>query len=213
MVRACSARRDVGRSRRRFGELRGKDFLQDDAGEPDGGEEAAGRPAPTTPALPRRRGRPRKADLMALPNAQILRIRREDGPDEITLHLSGSLVLAHLLTLRDEAFTALGARPKRLVIDLRSVATTEIAAISTLVTIARVAGMVRVPFNIIPSRGLRPMLEETGLTRLLPPLDPATGLESNGGRDGGASADDDGRAADGTEDGDPDADEKISGAD
>lgn len=145
----------------------GKEHAEEQARYEETGAEPSGEPQ----ALRRRRGRPRKAELLALPNAQVLRIRREDGEELSTLFLSGSLVLAHLLTLRDEAFTAIGARPKRLVVDLRSVVTVEIAAISTLVTIARVAAMVEVDFNIVPSRALRPMLEETGLTRLLPPLD------------------------------------------
>lgn len=118
----------------------------------------------------RPRGRPRKVDILSGPNANILRIRRVDTDGVITLHLSGSLELANLLALREAAFTAIGNRPEHLIMDLRSVLSVEIAAINTLVTIGRVAELMKVGFHIIPSAALRVTMEQTGLTRLLPPL-------------------------------------------
>lgn len=124
----------------------------------------------------RPRGRPRKIDILSGPNANILRIRRIDGDNTITLHLSGSLELANLLALREAAFTAIGSRPGQIFMDLRSVLSVEIAAINTLVTIGRVAELMKVHFHIIPSTALRATLMQTGLFRLLPP--PPTGKDA-----------------------------------
>lgn len=117
----------------------------------------------------RPRGRPRKVDILSGPNANILRIRRIDTDGSITLHLSGSLELANLLALREAAFTAIGSRPHLLFMDLRSVLSVEIAAINTLVTIGRVANLMKVQFHIIPSAALRETMMQTGLFRMLPP--------------------------------------------
>jgi anti-anti-sigma regulatory factor len=117
----------------------------------------------------RPRGRPRKVDILSGPNANVLRIRRVDSDTTITLQLSGSLELANLLALREAAFTAIGSRPAMLYMDLRSVLSVEIAAINSLVTIGRVASLMKVGFHIVPSVALRETLMQTGLFRLLPP--------------------------------------------
>ncbi|GAB4457658.1 MAG: hypothetical protein OHK0029_17830 [Armatimonadaceae bacterium] len=120
---------------------------------------------------PRRRGRPRKADLINSGNLSLLRVHPERKDDEITLRFSGSLDLANLLSLRDAGFTAIGERPRRLILDLQSVLSVEISAINSLVTIVRVAHRLGVDCRVLPSTALRQTLTETGLLRLLPPPD------------------------------------------
>jgi hypothetical protein len=117
------------------------------------------------------RGRPRRVEVPEGGLGSVLRVRRSVEDGVLTLQFTGTADLANLLTLRDVSFTAIGERPFLLCLDMRMVTAVEIATINTLVTIARVAGMVGVHFALIPSNVLRDTLEQTGLTRLLPPLD------------------------------------------
>jgi anti-anti-sigma regulatory factor len=115
------------------------------------------------------RGRPRRIEAPDGGIGSALRVRREEEDGVIILQFSGAADLANLLNMRDAAFTAIGDRPRLLCIDMRNVASVEIAAINTLVTIGRVARMVGVRFALIPGTLLRETLKETGLIRILPP--------------------------------------------
>ena len=125
------------------------------------------------------RGRPRKWDEGEGIIGAMLHIRRVDEGDTITLHISGTVDLSTVLRLRDVAFTAIGARPRVLCLDLRAISHTEIAGINTLITISRVARLVHVSCLALPSAALREILMETGLTRMLPcePSLPLSGVE------------------------------------
>jgi hypothetical protein len=102
-----------------------------------------------------------------------LSIGRRDEGGVVTLTLSGALDLSSLLRVRDEAFTAIGERPRLLCMDLTEVDGIEIAAIQTLVTIGRVAHLVHVGFQIRPSPTLRGTILSTGMLRMLPFADGA----------------------------------------
>lgn len=117
------------------------------------------------------RGRPRRIESSDGGIGSALRVRRVDEDGVILLQFSGAADLANLLNMRDAAFTAIGDRPRLLCLDMRNVASVEIAAINTLVTIGRVARMVGVRFALIPGTLLRETLTETGLIRMLPPPD------------------------------------------
>jgi anti-anti-sigma factor len=96
----------------------------------------------------------------------MLHIRRQDENETVTLHLSGTIDLATVLRLRDVAFSVIGERPGTLYLDLRAIAHVEITGINTLVTISRVARLVKVRCFILPSASLRDTLMQTGLTRM-----------------------------------------------
>jgi anti-anti-sigma regulatory factor len=117
------------------------------------------------------RGRPRRIEASDGSLGASLRVRRTEENGVLILQFSGTADLANLLTLRDASFTAIGDRPRLLCLDMRAVASVEIATINTLVTIGRVARMVGVRFALIPSTALRETLRETGLIRMLPPPD------------------------------------------
>jgi hypothetical protein len=114
------------------------------------------------------RGRPRRIEAPDGSLGSILRVRRIEEKGAITLQFSGTADLANLLMLRDVSFTAIGDRPALLCLDMRNVAAVEITTINTLVTISRVARMVKVGFALLPSSALRATLEDTGLIQILP---------------------------------------------
>ena len=101
------------------------------------------------------------------PNAVAeLRIQQEDNGDfKTTLRISGTLDLATVLPFRDAVFTAIGAKPLLLVVDVSRVRDIDTAGISALVTAGRVAQLMKVPFSVTPSLTLRTLLEETGICR------------------------------------------------
>ncbi|MDX1932141.1 MAG: STAS domain-containing protein [Capsulimonadales bacterium] len=98
----------------------------------------------------------------------MLQIERRYEGASLLLRLTGAIDLGSILRLRDVAFSAIGERPSLLLLDLRSVSHIEIAGINTLVTIARVARLVKVCCVVLPSEELRGTLTRTGLWRLLP---------------------------------------------
>ena len=95
-----------------------------------------------------------------------LRVQQEDSGDfKTTLRISGTLDLATVLPFRDAVFTAIGAKPLMLVVDVTRVRDIDTAGISALVTAGRVARLMKVPFSVTPSPSLRTLLEETGICR------------------------------------------------
>jgi anti-anti-sigma regulatory factor len=113
-------------------------------------------------------GRQAQAEESCEDSGGALSIDRLDEDGTVTLRLSGALDLSSLLRVRDEAFTAIGERPRLFCMDLTEVDGIEIAAIQTLVTIGRVARLVHVGFHIRPSPILRDIILSTGMIRMLP---------------------------------------------
>jgi anti-anti-sigma regulatory factor len=77
------------------------------------------------------------------------------------------LDLNTVLSFRDSVFTALGERPRKLILDLSPLHMVEATGIATLVTLSRVALLVGVECEIVPSPELSHLFLETGLDRLL----------------------------------------------
>ena len=99
-------------------------------------------------------------------------VLRTDEAERIVLHTEGVVDMTTLLVLRDAAFTAIGARPRVLCLDLTPArGQLDIAAINTLVTIGRVARLVDVHLTVRVRAELEETLRITGLIRALP-LDP-----------------------------------------
>ena len=95
-----------------------------------------------------------------------LRVRQEDNGDaRTTLWISGTLDLATVLPFRDAVFTAIGAKPLALVLDVTRVRDIDTVGIFALVTAGRVARLMKVAFSVTPSPSLRTLLEETGICR------------------------------------------------
>lgn len=97
-----------------------------------------------------------------------LRVSEEhDASGRVALRMRGTLDLATVLPFRDAVFTAIGKRPTSLLLDLTRVENVDIAGISTLVTVGRVARLLHVSFFVAPSASLRATLESTGISRTL----------------------------------------------
>ena len=110
-----------------------------------------------------RRGRP-----TAQVPAHLLSVSQSWRPDRsLTLTVQGRLDLNTVLSFRDAVFSALGERPRRLILDLSPIQLVESAGIATLVTLARVAMLVKVPCHVIASEELKTLFLETGLNRLM----------------------------------------------
>jgi anti-anti-sigma regulatory factor len=88
---------------------------------------------------------------------------RDGGSGSVTLLVSGILDLSTVLPFRDAVFTAIGNRPRRLVVDVAQLGDADVAGISALVTAGRVARLMNVPFFVAPSPSLKSLLEETGI--------------------------------------------------
>ena len=123
---------------------------------------------------------------LALPS--VLEIREDHCGDAVVLRLEGVLDTVTVVELRDTAFTAIGARPAEVCLDLNLVLTPlSQLAMETLVTICRVANMVKVRFSVLVPPPLAPDWQNAGLTRLLPLqkdarfLRPAMKAETRGG--------------------------------
>ncbi len=87
---------------------------------------------------------------------------------QTTLHFVGALNAVTLSQVRDEAFTAIGARPPHLCIDLTDAESPDPAALDSLVTIASVARMMGVTFCVRVPAPLMCLLEASHLSRLIP---------------------------------------------
>lgn len=81
----------------------------------------------------------------------------------VLLRLEGRLDFHTVLALRDAAFTAIGARPPHLCLDLALLPLPDASGVQSLVTIARVARLVDVQFTLIASDSLAVLLRDTGL--------------------------------------------------
>ena len=111
--------------------------------------------------LPRgRRGRP-----SAAVSPHLLSIERVKDGTVVALHVRGQLDLNSVLAFRDAVFSALGERPEQLTVDLLELRALDSAGISALVTVARVAGLVRTDLKLVPTPRFRTLLIETGLKR------------------------------------------------
>ena len=76
--------------------------------------------------------------------------------------------MASVARFRDAAFSAIGERPSLLLLDLSKSPFVDTTGLAALVTVARVARMVKVDIRVYPSPHLRHVLTITGLTRVLP---------------------------------------------
>jgi anti-anti-sigma factor len=90
---------------------------------------------------------------------------QKDG--SLVLTAKGRLDLNTVLSFRDAVFSALGEHPSHLTLDLSPLLFVEATGIATLVTLVRVAQMVKVPCQILPSSDLRELFQETGLNRVM----------------------------------------------
>ena len=94
-----------------------------------------------------------------------LRIAEEMcGGGVLILRIQGQLDVATVLSFRDAAFTAIGRRPKALMLDLRQLEETDINGISALITVCRVARLMKTRLYVLPSPSLRAMMERIGVS-------------------------------------------------
>jgi len=96
------------------------------------------------------------------------------------LSFRGNMDTKGILTFRDEAFTAIGLRPSQLILDVTEASFDDTVSISTLITVVRVAKMVKVPVRVRASLSFRLLLEKTNLTRLVPLLEDDEKIVSGG---------------------------------
>lgn len=87
---------------------------------------------------------------------------------QLTIGMEGELDAATIAGLRDAAFNAIGARPDRLLLDLSAVPFVDTAALSGLITVARVATRLQIAIALRPAEQLRRVFRITGLTHILP---------------------------------------------
>lgn len=104
---------------------------------------------------------------MSTPRELSSRITITESPEQTTICVEGDLDSTRIARFRETAFSAIGARPKRLLLDLRTVPFVDTAGLATLVTVARVALRVQVAVAVQPSPHLRHVIEVTRLTRVL----------------------------------------------
>jgi anti-anti-sigma factor len=96
--------------------------------------------------------------------------RAEDDPraPAFTLFARGDLDMETVMIFREAAFTLIGNRPGALLLDLSAVPFVDTTGLSALVTVARVAKLVQIPVQVLPSPHLRRVLRTTGLVQVLP---------------------------------------------
>lgn len=112
---------------------------------------------------PPRRGRP---TAFASPDQlSVTRSLASDGT--LFLRFQGRLDINTVLAFRDAAFSALGERPSQLILDLSQLYVVESTGISALVTLARVAQLIGVGLDLVPSSDLDEIFTSTGLKRLM----------------------------------------------
>ena len=99
-----------------------------------------------------------------------LTITTESDASGGVVHARGELDLSTVLPFREAVFAVLGARPPSLLLELTGVSAIDSTGVSTLLTIVRVADMVRIPVRVLPSGTLRSVLEVTGLNQQMPLL-------------------------------------------
>jgi ABC-type transporter Mla MlaB component len=116
----------------------------------------------------------RKRPLAEVPE-EMLSVREEKGEDGIYLSAYGQLDLVTVIPFRDAVFEAIGEKPRYVALDLSEMRTIEAPGISALVTLARVAQMMKVEFTVQMPESLQEWVTESGLERLLQPA-PATGV-------------------------------------
>lgn len=81
---------------------------------------------------------------------------------------AGGLDFVTVLAFREAAFGAVGARPRDLLLDLSDVHSCDLAGLSGLVAVVRVARMMGIGVRVAPAPDLRQTLESTGLSRQIP---------------------------------------------
>lgn len=87
---------------------------------------------------------------------------------QVTIRMEGDLDASAIAKLRDAAFVAIGSRPDRLLLDLSAVPSVDTAALSGLITMARVASRMRIEIAVRPAAQLRRVFAITGLAQILP---------------------------------------------
>lgn len=115
-----------------------------------------------------RRGRP-----PAIVSPHLLSVERVKDGTVVTLLVRGQLDLNSVLTFRDAVFSAMGEQPEQLTIDLSELRNLDNSGVSALVTVARVANLVRTDLRLVPTPRFRSLLIETGLQRLFTLVDDA----------------------------------------
>ncbi len=93
---------------------------------------------------------------------------RTGAGTQATIRMEGDLDATAIAAFRDAAFGAIGARPDRLILDLSDVPFVDTAALSGLITVARVASQLRIAIAVRPAAQLRRVFRITGLTLILP---------------------------------------------
>lgn len=121
------------------------------------------------------------------PSAARFTASRAPTDEGLTLRMRGVIDAVTVTEFRDVVFTAMGERPRLLVLDLTQVEAVDTTGLETLVTIARVARTVNLDLSLLPSPRLLRVLAMTGLTNALPllPLPPPPPLPGDAeGTDG-----------------------------
>jgi hypothetical protein len=130
------------------------------------------RPPPEVAKAAVRRGRKPRAFRNVQPTAVeggSLEVRVDEVGGATILRIHGALDPESVLVLRDIAFTAIGARPDELCVDIELVnLPLGKVAMETLVTISRVARLVNVRYSVIVSPSLESLWRKAGLERVMP---------------------------------------------
>jgi anti-anti-sigma factor len=109
----------------------------------------------------------RRSLAISQPYLKVEPSERNAGGAQI-IRLVGDLDLSTVLPFRDAAFTAIGTRPPRLVVDLTDLDRIDITGLNTLLTVVRVGRLVHVPVYINPSERIRAIFTATGLIQRIP---------------------------------------------
>jgi anti-sigma B factor antagonist len=113
-----------------------------------------------------------KRRSLAVPQPYLTVTTENRADESLTIvYAVGDLDLATVLPFRDAAFTAIGHKPKRLILDMSGLDRLDITGLNTLLTVGRVARLVKIAVTVRPSPRLRALLQVTGLVRQMPILE------------------------------------------
>jgi anti-anti-sigma factor len=110
----------------------------------------------------------RKRPLAEVPE-EMLSVQEERRGSEIVLQVFGQLDLVTVIPFRDAVFEAIGEKPKSVTLDLTGMHTIESQGISALITLSRVAQMMKVKLAVKMPESLQEWVQESRLERLLQP--------------------------------------------
>jgi anti-anti-sigma factor len=110
----------------------------------------------------------RKRPLAEVPE-EMLSVQEERRGSEIVLQVFGQLDLVTVIPFRDATFEAIGEKPAGVTLDLTAMRTIESQGISALITLSRVAQMMKVKLTVQMPESLQEWVQESRLERLLQP--------------------------------------------